>query len=314
MGNGALSQLEAWQRDQRPSRHVTAESVLGVVTGLTSEAKLLKGLDLACVSTGGKAHIARAKIARLIDRGATGLISFGIAGAISPGLVHGDLIIADGVVAENGERWPTHGPWFDAVLAEISPLRKRSDDVAHSAASMRAEGHFTSDRHPGLAPGSIPQEHERGDSGPRGKAGVTVGVGRGGSATAPRDPSMPLTGTGLILGHDTILGTVEQKIAAYNATGALTVDMESHHVARAAADHGLPFLAIRAVSDAAGDVLPAVMASFVDEFGQTKMSAVLRALISGRINLGELLAAGRASKRAHQSLFRCRRAIATLQQ
>ena len=292
--------------------------MLGIVTGLKSEAKLLKGLDLACVSTGGRAHIARAKIARLIDRGATGLISFGIAGGISPGLVQGDLIIADGVATESGERWATHGPWFDAVLAEVVPLRKRSNDVPHSAASGRAEGHSTPERHPGLAPGAIPQEPERRDSGSRGQGrpgpGMTVGVGRGGSTTAPRDPHMPLTGTGLILGHDTILGTVEQKIAAYKATGALTVDMESHHVARAAAEQGLPFLAIRAVSDTAGQILPAVMATFVDEFGQTKMSAVLRALISGRISLRELLAAGRASKRAHQSLFRCRRAIATLQQ
>ena len=189
--------------------------------------------------------------------------------------------------------------------ADVAPLRKRSDDAPHHAASRRSEGHAGADRHPG----GTDTAQEPPTEAPR----TRVGVGRGtnGSA-APRDPKMPLTGTGLILGHDTILGTVEQKIAAHRASGALTVDMESHHVARAAAEQGLPFLAIRAVADTAGDVLPAVFGTFVDEFGQTKMSAVLRALISGRITLSGLLAAGRASKRAHQSLFRCRRAIAGL--
>jgi len=65
--------------------------VLGVVTGLKSEAKLLKSLGLACVSTGGQAREARRKIDRLIAEGATGLISFGIAGALSPELKTGDL-------------------------------------------------------------------------------------------------------------------------------------------------------------------------------------------------------------------------------
>ena len=39
--------------------------MLGVVTGLKSEAKLLKSLDLSCVITGGQAREARRKIDRL---------------------------------------------------------------------------------------------------------------------------------------------------------------------------------------------------------------------------------------------------------
>ena len=74
--------------------------MLGVVTGLKSEARLLRGTDLMCVSTGGRAHIARAKIDRLIGRGVRGLISFGIAGALSPELRTGDLVIADTVTKD----------------------------------------------------------------------------------------------------------------------------------------------------------------------------------------------------------------------
>jgi hypothetical protein len=108
------------------------------------------------------------------------------------------------------------------------------------------------------------------------------------------------------------LSSPQDKAAAFARTGALAIDMESHHVARAAAERGLPFIAVRAVSDQADEALPAIMATFLDEYGQAKMSAVLAALILGRVKLGELLQAGRASRRAHQALFRCRGALAGL--
>jgi hypothetical protein len=109
-----------------------------------------------------------------------------------------------------------------------------------------------------------------------------------------------------------MLSSPNDKADAFARFGALAIDMESHHVARAAAERGLPFIAVRAISDQAHEALPAVMASFVDTEGRTKMSAVLAALILGRIGLGELMQAGRASRRAHQALLGCRRAVAGL--
>ncbi len=117
---------------------------------------------------------------------------------------------------------------------------------------------------------------------------------------------------GAILGLDQLLSSPQEKAAAFARTGALAIDMESHHVARAAAAHGLPFIAVRAISDQANETLPACLADFVDAEGRTKMSAVLAALIFGRVKLGELIATGRASRRAHQALFRCRGALAGL--
>ena len=76
--------------------------------------------------------------------------------------------------------------------------------------------------------------------------------------------------------------------------------------------HGLPFVAIRAISDRADETLPACLADCVDGEGRTKMSAVLAALIFGRVKLGELLATGRASRRAHEALFGRRGALAGL--
>jgi nucleoside phosphorylase len=284
--------------------------VLGVVTGLRSEAKLLRGTGLACISTGGQAHIARARIDRLIARGVRGLVSFGIAGALSPELGTGDLIIADTVTSGTGEVWQTHEPWIDALLSSVTSMRggHRLNDVPHHAASRRSEGHSSavplwSSEHD--TPTDVTPALSRGRSGRQTQAAKWI-------PAEGRDDGGGDVVSGAILGRDRLLSSPQDKAAAFARTGALAIDMESHHVARAAAERGLPFIAVRAISDHANETLPAIMATFVDEFGQTRMSAVLAALILGRVKLGELLRTGRASKRAHQALLRCRRALAGL--
>ena len=117
---------------------------------------------------------------------------------------------------------------------------------------------------------------------------------------------------GAILGLERMLSSPQEKADGFARRGALAIDMESHHVARVAGERNLPFIAVRAISDQADEVLPAIMATFVDVDGQTKMSAVLAALIFGRVRLGALLWAGGASRRAHQALLRCRGALAGL--
>ena len=281
--------------------------MLGVVTGLKSEAKLLKATGLVCVSTGGQAREARRKIDRLIAEGGTGLISFGIAGALSPDLKTGDLVIADMVANDIGEVWQTHRPWVDALLSTIEPIRNNHghDDVPHHAAARRSEGHATggpswsAERDQPEAALIPPETPNRG---PSAKLALAI----------VRDKESRAVKVGAILGLDRMLSSPQEKADACARSGALAIDMESHHVARAAAERGLPFVAVRAVSDRAQEALPAIMASFVDGEGQTKMSAVLAALILGRVGLGALLQAGRASKRAHQALLRCRGALAGL--
>ena len=284
--------------------------MLGVVTGLKSEAKLLRGTGLACISTGGRAHIARAKIDRLIDRGVRGLVSFGIAGALSPELRTGDLIVAHTAMSETDEAWQAHGLWSDALLSSVTSMRgnHRQNDVPHHAASRRSEGHSS----------TVPLwswEHDT-------PIDVTPALSRGPSERQTRAAKwIPAQGrddgrgsavSGAILGLDRMLSSPQEKAGAFAQTGALAVDMESHHVARAAAERGLPFLAVRAISDQANEALPPIMAGFVDEYGQTRMSAVLAALILRRVTLAQLLQAGRASRRAHQALLRCRGPLAGL--
>jgi nucleoside phosphorylase len=280
-------------------------AVLGVVTGLKSEAKLLTGLGFACVSTGGQAREARRKIDRLIAEGATGLVSFGIAGAVSPELKTGDLVVADMVANDIGEAWQTHQPWLDALPSAIEPPSnaRRAAAIPHHAAARRSEGHS----------GTPPLWSSEGD--PPDNAAPSV---RASSVTTAVRPGPAQGGAvagvrvGAILGLDRLLSSPAEKADALARRGALAIDMESHHVARAAGERNLPFIAVRAISDRADEVLPAIMATFVDAEGQPRMSAVLAALVFGRVGLGALLRAGGASKRAHQALLRCRGALAGL--
>src|SRR5215475_3080275 len=96
-----------------------------------------------CVATGGRPHVARAKIQRMLDRGVRGLVSFGIAGALSPDLKTGDLVIAETVGNDIGEVWRTHEPWVEALISGIVS-GSGADNVPHHAAARRSEGHARS--------------------------------------------------------------------------------------------------------------------------------------------------------------------------
>jgi adenosylhomocysteine nucleosidase len=72
--------------------------LIGFVTGLTAEARLLAGFNVLVVATGGSPGDAEAVAFRLIDRGATALISFGLAGGLDPGLKAGSLLIPHCIV------------------------------------------------------------------------------------------------------------------------------------------------------------------------------------------------------------------------
>lgn len=76
------------------------------VVGFAAEARVarLSGwqVGIGGGTTAGAAHVAR----RLIDAGATGIVSFGLAGGLDPALPAGALIVADAVVAD-GRVWPT---------------------------------------------------------------------------------------------------------------------------------------------------------------------------------------------------------------
>ncbi|HSA81581.1 MAG TPA: hypothetical protein VLE23_12240 [Geminicoccaceae bacterium] len=96
-----------------------AEDMIGVVTGLRAEARCLGGLDVAVACSGARPARARAEAARLIAEGAEGLVSFGLAGGLSPAVAPGDLVLADAVVLPGGERIATDLAWRSRLSARI---------------------------------------------------------------------------------------------------------------------------------------------------------------------------------------------------
>jgi adenosylhomocysteine nucleosidase len=94
--------------------------VIGVVTGLRAEARCLGGLDLAVACSGARPARARAEAERLLAEGALGLVSFGLAGGLSPAMVSGDLLLADEVVLPGGERIATDLAWRNRIAARIA--------------------------------------------------------------------------------------------------------------------------------------------------------------------------------------------------
>ncbi len=69
---------------------------------MASEARLLRGLGLMAVSTGGDPEATQRGIEAMIRGGATKLISFGIAGALDPSLKPGNLVLGAAVHLPDG--------------------------------------------------------------------------------------------------------------------------------------------------------------------------------------------------------------------
>ncbi|MDE2333467.1 MAG: hypothetical protein KGK10_02905 [Rhodospirillales bacterium] len=90
---------------------------LGIVVGLEAEARIAAPLGVVEIG-GGTALGAEEAVLRLIHRGVEALLSFGLAGGLSPALRPGHLIVADAVLVD-GVLLPT-----DAALASrFSPRR-----------------------------------------------------------------------------------------------------------------------------------------------------------------------------------------------
>lgn len=101
---------------------------LGIVTGMQSETACLKNspsLDMLPDLTfcaGGSPGRAYAGSRQLIERGATALISFGIAGALDPTLTTGDVILADKVTDTTGKSFTTDAEWRHRLETSYASL------------------------------------------------------------------------------------------------------------------------------------------------------------------------------------------------
>lgn len=95
----------------------------------------------------------------------------------------------------------------------------------------------------------------------------------------------------------------------FRLTGAHAVDMESHVAARYAAEHRIPFVVLRAISDDNKRTLPPAALERLSLKGKPRMLAILRSLWREPDQFGELIRTGREAGKAFRTLLRCLRTL-----
>ena len=120
---------------------------------------------------------------------------------------------------------------------------------------------------------------------------------------------LPRAITAILAGHDQIVSHVDGKRRLFALSGAHAVDMESHIAARIAARHGIPFAAIRTISDAANRGLPPAALLPLKPSGRIRTLRVLRSALGEPSQIPDLMRTGRESGRAFRALLRSRNAL-----
>lgn len=100
--------------------------MIGVVCGLQSEARTLASLpaERFCVRvSGASAQRAQEQARALAREGAQALLSFGLAGGLSPGLRPGDLLVNTSVLLPNGAELRADAALLQALSQHITPAQ-----------------------------------------------------------------------------------------------------------------------------------------------------------------------------------------------
>jgi len=111
---------------------------------------------------------------------------------------------------------------------------------------------------------------------------------------------------GGLAGVEQVVAAQSMKAALRSETGAAAVDMESHIAADYAERAGLPFAALRVISDPADRALPALAVAAIKPNGDIDLRRVLSGLARNPTTLRALVATGIDFNRALRSLRGCR--------
>jgi hopanoid-associated phosphorylase len=111
---------------------------------------------------------------------------------------------------------------------------------------------------------------------------------------------------GRLAGAEEVVVARHIKAALHLETGAAAVDMESHIAADYAAKAGLPFAALRVISDPATRALPPLAMAAIKPNGNIDLGKVLRAVARNPSALLDLVSTGIDFNRALRSLRGCR--------
>lgn len=203
---------------------------LAALCGFTAEARLARRFGLIAFATGGDATRGRV-LATQAAEVADGLISFGIAGGLSPRLAAGTLLLPRMVIAGNDERLTADAGLHGSVLAALA------------AAGLHAE-------------------------------------------------------TGDLVALEAIVTAPHIKAMQHARYGALAVDLESQHAARAARAASKPFLVLRAIADPANRGLPPAALVGLHPSGRAAPGRVLASLLRQPGQIPDLVATARDTRRA----------------
>jgi adenosylhomocysteine nucleosidase len=111
---------------------------------------------------------------------------------------------------------------------------------------------------------------------------------------------------GGLAGVEQVVAAKACKAALRSVTGAAAVDMESHIAAAYAAKAGIPFAALRVISDPASRALPELAKTAVKPNGDIDLRKVLRGVARTPTTLRALVSTGIDFNRALRSLRGCR--------
>lgn len=120
--------------------------------------------------------------------------------------------------------------------------------------------------------------------------------------------------TGVLATSPEVLGTPGAKADLRARTGAGAVDMESAAIVRLAVAAGAPVLVVRAVSDAAGEVVPRRLAELVSFDGRVRARHALTTLALAPWLLPHALRLGWATRSALAAVASALAALATVEE
>ena len=110
------------------------------------------------------------------------------------------------------------------------------------------------------------------------------------------------TADGMIYGSDLAVSRTDDKARLFTDYGVRAVDMESHGVARAAREAGLPFLIVRAIADPADRTIPPAALAGLGPDGEQRPFAVLLAMLRNPAQVPALIQLARDAKTALRRL------------